>query len=284
MRPPTHRRSLETHAHPRDPRREAGAADGDGSALRDLPVRVCPGSGGVRAAIPHRGRGQTVTVKPVLGQDTSRLLGGALVRTDHAHIDVLDLDVGVDVDADWNQLIPSDKRTRAYLTALWDDPPADRTPAGRRAPERGDLERRRLPGRVSPSWSGPGPPGLPRRACGATRPSRQTRYAVTTRAAWDAGRGRDRLGAGRGRHGRPHLQHEDNHTVVGSPVFAGPSLEGTEVNGLAAEVLPSCRSSGLGRRSTTRSPTTWSGRSPSGRRCVAPTTRSSWSSRRTSRT
>ena len=66
--------------------------------------------------------GQTVSVKPVLGQDTSRLLRGALVRPEHAHLDLIDKDVGVDVDGDWNRLIPSDKRTRAYLTALWDDP------------------------------------------------------------------------------------------------------------------------------------------------------------------
>ena len=32
------------------------------------------------------------------------------------------MDIGVDVDADWNRLIPSDERTRQYLVALWDDP------------------------------------------------------------------------------------------------------------------------------------------------------------------
>src|SRR5690349_9956016 len=66
--------------------------------------------------------GQDVSVKPVLGQDTSRLLDGALVRSEHAHVGFLGKDIGVDVDADWNRLIPSDKQTRAYLTALWDDP------------------------------------------------------------------------------------------------------------------------------------------------------------------
>ena len=54
--------------------------------------------------------GQSVSVKPVLGQDTSRLLGGALVRRDHAHIEVIGKNIGVDVDADWNRLIPSDKK------------------------------------------------------------------------------------------------------------------------------------------------------------------------------
>src|SRR3954468_20307554 len=56
--------------------------------------------------------GQPVAVKPVLGQDTSRLQSGALVRPEHAHIGVLDTDVGVDISADWNQLIPSDRQTR----------------------------------------------------------------------------------------------------------------------------------------------------------------------------
>ena len=33
-------------------------------------------------------------------------------------------------------------------------------------------------------------------------------------------------------------RHDDHHVVVSSPVFAGTTLEDTEVNGLAAEVLP----------------------------------------------
>ena len=125
--------------------------------------------------------GQTVSVKPVLGQDTSRLLEGALVRTDHAHLDVIGKDVGVDVDADWNQLIPSDRRTRAYLTALWDDP----TPQIGRLQ---DAARRHVV-----FWSGAGflagsswsrdvtGAGLTDGAdCGATRLSRPISYAVTT--------------------------------------------------------------------------------------------------------
>src|SRR3954468_8948612 len=66
--------------------------------------------------------GQPVAVKPVLGQDTSRLQSGALIRPEHAHVGLLGTDVGVDISADWNQLIPSDKQTRQYLIALWDDP------------------------------------------------------------------------------------------------------------------------------------------------------------------
>ena len=66
--------------------------------------------------------GQPVAVKPVLGQDTSRLQGGALIRPEHAHVGFLGTNVGVDISADWNRLIPSDKQTRRYLIALWDDP------------------------------------------------------------------------------------------------------------------------------------------------------------------
>ena len=66
--------------------------------------------------------GQPVAVKPVIGQDTSRIQDGALIRPEHAHIGLLDKNVGVDISADWNKLIPSDKQTRQYLVALWDDP------------------------------------------------------------------------------------------------------------------------------------------------------------------
>src|SRR3954454_13855615 len=55
--------------------------------------------------------GQPVAVKPVLGQDTSRLQSGALIRPEHAHLGLLDTDLGVDISANWNQLIPSDKQT-----------------------------------------------------------------------------------------------------------------------------------------------------------------------------
>ena len=184
--------------------------------------------------------GQDVSVRPVLGQDTSRLLSGALVRPEHAHVDVLGKDIGVDVDADWNRLIPSDEQTRAYLTALWDDP----TPqigriqdaarrhvlvwAGvgvRRRPGRGgrSLGRARLP----PAPAGDYPP---EEADVVRRHNRRLRWSLAVVgtaalvavdvAAVDVWR------------------HDDHHVVVSSPVFAGTTLEGTEVNGLAAEVLP----------------------------------------------
>ena len=78
--------------------------------------------------------------------------------------------------------------------------------------------------------------------------------------------------------------HEDHHTVVASPVFAGTALEGTEVNGLAAEVLPFL--SILRPRSTFYDTVAdnLSGRSRRGHRCNVPATRSSSCSRRTSRT
>ena len=63
-------------------------------------------------------------MKPVIGQDTTRIQGGALVRSGHKKVGVLNKDVGVDISADWNKLIPTDKKTRKYLVALWDDPQA----------------------------------------------------------------------------------------------------------------------------------------------------------------
>lgn len=184
--------------------------------------------------------GQRVTVKPVLGQDTSQLLGGALVSPDHVHLDVLGKDVGVDVEADWNRVIPSDRRTRAYLVALWDDP----------SPQIARIEataRRHLVvwsvagfgagcaasvGAVLGAWQ------RRRRLAGypteqadvVSRHNRVLRTAVvvigvTGVLAVDVAA----VGAWR---------HEEHRTVVGSPIFAGTALEGTEVSGLAAEVLP----------------------------------------------
>lgn len=184
--------------------------------------------------------GQMVSVKPVLGQDTSRLLNGALVLPEHAHIDVIDKDVGVDVEADWNRLIPSDKQTRKYLVALWEDP----------TPQIGRI--RDAARHYVFLWSALG--------FGAG--------AVTVAAVWLAlWYGRRRLAtyppehaALIQRHNRlmrwtaaaaglavlaavdalavPVYAHEDRHTVVGSPLFAGTALEGTEVNGLVSDVLP----------------------------------------------
>jgi hypothetical protein len=184
--------------------------------------------------------GQRVSVKPVLGQNTSQLLDGALVRPDHVHLDLLDKDVGVDVDADWNRVIPSDRRTRAYLVALWDDP----------APQIARIEttaRRHLI-----AWSAAGfAVGLAASVATALGYwQRRRRLAGYSREQADLVRHHNRVlrasvavigvtgvlavdvaavGAWR---------HEDHRSVDGSQIFTGTALEGTEVSGLAAEVLP----------------------------------------------
>lgn len=66
--------------------------------------------------------GEPVSVKPVLGQKSSRLFAGALVQPTYAEVPVLGKPVGVDIDANFNRLVPSDKATRTYLTALWENP------------------------------------------------------------------------------------------------------------------------------------------------------------------
>ena len=184
--------------------------------------------------------GQRVSVKPVLGQNTSQLLDGALIRPDHVHLDALDKDVGVDVDADWNRVIPSDRRTRAYLVALWDDP----------TPQIARIEataRRHLV-----AWSAAGfSVGLV--ASLATtlgyRQRRRRLASYTKERADFVSRHNKMLRASVVVIGVTGVvvvdltalsawRHEDQRSVVGSPVFAGTALEGTEVDGLAAEVLP----------------------------------------------
>jgi len=184
--------------------------------------------------------GQSVSVKPVLGQDTSRLLGGALVRREHARIGVIGKDIGVDVDADWNRLIPSDERTRQYLVALWDDP----TPQIGRIR---DAARRYIVWWAAVGFATGavlvGGTGLflrhrrlrlqqypPEQASFVERHNRRLRWILAA-AGIALIVGLDVLGA------RIYL-HEDHHTVVSSPLFTGTTLEGTEVNGLMAEVLP----------------------------------------------
>ncbi len=184
--------------------------------------------------------GQVVTVKPVLGQDTTRLLDGALVRPEHTHVAAIDRDIGVDVSADWNRLIPSDKQTRRYLTALWDDPQPqiDRLKSAARmyvvvwtlvGAGAGlavvaavwlalGLRRRRLEGYDAGT------------AAAVTAHNRRLRVfgafvGVVLLALVDILAVRV-------------YRHQDRHVVVGSPVFAGTSLEGTEAGGLVAEVLP----------------------------------------------
>ena len=184
--------------------------------------------------------GQTVSVKPVLGQDTSRLIDGALVRREHAHVDAIGKDVGIDVDADWNRLIPSDERTRQYLVALWEDP----TPQiGRiQAAARRYLVVWSIVGFVAGAAvvGGVGlflrvrrrrleryPPEQARIVQGYNRRLRWTLSAVGIALLVAV----DGLAVN-------IYRHDDHHTVRSSPLFIGTTLEGTEVNGLMAEVLP----------------------------------------------
>jgi hypothetical protein len=184
--------------------------------------------------------GQDVSVKPVLGQDTSRLLRGALVRPEHAHIDVLGKDVGVDIDADWNRLIPSDKQTRAYLTALWDDP----------QPQIGRLQDAAR--RYMIVWGSVGfGAGLLavgalwgglwyRRRRLARLPAEEATFVrrYNRRLRWSLAVAASAALVAVDVAALDVWRHDDRHVVVSSPVFAGTNLEGTEVNGLAAEVLP----------------------------------------------
>ena len=182
--------------------------------------------------------GQQVSVRPVLGQDTSRLFQGALVRPQHQHL--AGKSVGVNVDADWNRLVPSDKPTRRYLAGLWENPrPAIHLIAvtarrhlllwGVGGFVAGALavgavlalswqRRRRLA-----SYS-------PEQAELVTRHNRRLRLTlivsgVVVALALDAAAARV-------------WRHEDHRTPVASPVFNGTPLEGTQVTGLLADVLP----------------------------------------------
>ena len=184
--------------------------------------------------------GQPVAVKPVLGQDTSRLQSGALVRPEHAHIGVLATDVGVDISADWNQLIPSDKQTRQYLQALWDDPQPEIIRIQRAA--RASMVGWGLAGFLAGAVVSGGVGLLlrqRRRRLAAYRPeqaaliaayNRRLRRSVVTVAV----AGALVLDAA----GLAIYLHRDHHVVASSPLFAGTTLQGTEVNGLMAEVLP----------------------------------------------
>ncbi len=184
--------------------------------------------------------GQSVSVKPVLGQDTSRLLNGALVRPEHTHVDVIGKDIGVDVDGDWNRLIPSDPQTRKYLTALWEDP----------TPQIGRL--RDAARRYVVAWTalgfGAGAVVVAAVALGV-RYRRRRLAGYPPEQADVIRRHNRRLRATLAVAGTAALvavdavavgvwRHDDHHVVVSNPVFAGTTLEGTEVNGLAAEVLP----------------------------------------------
>jgi hypothetical protein len=184
--------------------------------------------------------GQRVSVKPVIGQDTSRLLDGALVSPYHAHVALIGKDIGVDVDADWNRLIPSDRRTRDYLTNLWHDP----------VPEIARIQDAARHHVVF--WGGVGfAIGTALVAgCGIALIQRRRRLASYSPRDAALVQGHNRVlrralilagvATVLGAHSLALdvYLHEDHHTVVGSPVFAGTSLEGMEVNGLMADVLP----------------------------------------------
>jgi hypothetical protein len=184
--------------------------------------------------------GQPVSVKPVLGQDTSRLQDGALIRPEHAHIGLLGTDVGVDISADWNQLIPSDKQTRKYLVALWDDPQPeiDRI----RQAARDYVITWSLIGFLVGAVVSGGVALLARE-----RAQQLAAYSPQQRDVVMAHGRRLRRGLVAvaavvalvlDAAGLAILLHHDHHEVVSNPVFDGTTLEGTEVNGLMAEVLP----------------------------------------------
>ena len=184
--------------------------------------------------------GQDVLVKPVLGQDLTQLVDGVLIRPEHAHVDLIDKDIGVDISADWNSLLPSDPRTRRYLTALWADP----TPQIDRLREA--TRRHVLMWSLVGSLTGALVIGTLWVALGFRR--RRLRSYDPDQAALVRAHNR-RLRTGLAILGGVLLlvvdsaalavyRHEDRRTVTGSPAFAGTSLEGTEANGLVAELLP----------------------------------------------
>ena len=182
--------------------------------------------------------GQQVSVRPVLGQDTSRLFHGALVRPQHEHL--AGRPVGVDVDADWNRLVPSDKPTRRYLAGLWENPrPAIHLIA---VTARRHLVLWGVGGFVAGALAVGAVVGLawqrrrrlasysPEQAALVSRHNRRLRVTlvvcgVVVALALDVAAARV-------------WRHEDHRTPVASPVFAGTPLEGTQVTGLLADVIP----------------------------------------------
>lgn len=183
--------------------------------------------------------GQDVSVKPVLGQNTTEL-SGAIVRPEHGTVPLLGKDVGLDLSVDWNALIPQDKSTRRSLTQLWDDPAPEiariRSTAQRYVAvwacvgfgtvlvaETATLLVLRRRRRKLASY----PPHDARLVAAHNRNLRRTLTGVTVLAlvALDVVAART-------------YAHDDQRTVVGSAAFAGTGLAGTEVDGLIGEVLP----------------------------------------------
>lgn len=63
--------------------------------------------------------GQDVAVKPVINQNNTNF-DNVLVRQEHAH--ALGRDIGVNINADVNNLVPSNQQQRTELNGLWQDP------------------------------------------------------------------------------------------------------------------------------------------------------------------
>jgi hypothetical protein len=198
-------------------------------------VRVAPAAHALVA-------GQEVSVKPVIGRNTTEVGGGAIVRPEHAHLGVgrFGVDVGLDLGIDWNSLIPQDKRTRAYLTQLFDDP----TPAMAKI--------RHTAAVFVVRWAaiGFGAVLLVEVAALLLVRRRRSRLAALPPdvagavAAFDA---RLRISATAvgavavvavNALAVQTLVDRDEREVVGNSFFAGTALQGTQVTGLVNEVVP----------------------------------------------
>ena len=200
-----------------------------------LAVRFAPPSEAVVA-------GQTVRVKPVIGRDTTELQDGALVRPEHAHLDTPGggIDIGLDLAFDWNSLLPQDKQTRAYLSQLFDDP----TPAVAvvRRTAQAHLVR----------WASIGFASVVLAEVAVIALVRHRRHRLAalppeTAAAVAAHNARlRRSGVVAGAVAVVALNalavqtvtQRDRRVVVGNPFFNGTSLAGTQVQGLAGEIVP----------------------------------------------
>lgn len=198
----------------------------------------------VRFAPPAHVRiaGQDVGVKPVIGRNTTELQGGAITRPEHAHVGLFGVgtDVGLDLSVDWNRLIPQDKQTRVYLTQLFDDP----TPAMAAIRDTAKtyvvrwavvglagvllaevvvallvLQRRRRLADL--------PPEIAAAVAAHNVRLRLSMAAIGTAAA-----------VGVVAVGVRTVADPDVRPVVGSPVFNGTGLAGTQVRGLIGEVVP----------------------------------------------
>jgi hypothetical protein len=186
--------------------------------------------------------GQEVSVKPVIGRNTTRIAGDAITRPEHRtlHLGPLSLDVGVDVGVDWNRLVPQDKQTRQYLGELFDDP----TPA--------EAALRSSTRRHVASWAAVGAATVAvievvtwlvirrRRRKLANLPADVRAVVVDhnalLRRVLVVGAAVTlvmvEVAAGR------VLLADDDHVVIGSPVLNGTGLAGTHVDGLVGEVIP----------------------------------------------